>query len=113
MSVALIQGAGGSFGSHFARHLLSCTSLNVVAASRNPDATRRTILEGGGLDEKRLSVLEMDVREEGTIEKAAKQVETRFGGASLRILLNVSGVVSCGSCWSRGVVELNGLFPGR
>lgn len=94
MSTAVLQGAGGSLGSHFARHLLGRTSLNVVATSRNPNATRKAILDGQGLDEQRLTVLEVDVKEERTIEEAAKEVEKRFGGASLRMLLNVSGVVS-------------------
>lgn len=93
-STAVIQGAGGSLGTHFARHLLSRSKLNVVATSRNPDETKRTILEGGGLDETRLTVLKADVTEERTIEDAAAQVKERFGGASLKLLLNVSGVVS-------------------
>lgn len=94
MSTAVIQGAGGSIGTHFTRHLLARTSLNVVATSRNPDATRKSILDGSGLDEKRLTVLKVDGKEERTIEDAAKEVEQRFGSASLRLLLNVSGVVS-------------------
>lgn len=94
MSTAVLQGAGGSLGSHFARHLLGRTSLNVVATSRNPDAARKAILDGQGLDEKRLTVLKVDVNEERTIEEAAREVEKRFGAASLRLLLNVSGIVS-------------------
>lgn len=94
MSIAVVQGGGGSIGSQFARQLLKRTSLNVVATSRNPDATRDAILSAGGLDEKRLTVLKLDVTEERTIEDAAKEVKHRFGDASLRLLLNVSGVVS-------------------
>ena len=93
MSTAVIQGAGGSIGSQFARQLLQRTSLNVVATSRNPDATRDAILSSGGLDKDRLTVLKVDVMEERTIEDAAKEVKHRFGAASLRLLLNVSGVV--------------------
>jgi NAD(P)-dependent dehydrogenase (short-subunit alcohol dehydrogenase family) len=98
MSVAVIQGAGGSLGSHFARALLLRSNLNVVATSRDPAAARRTILEGGGkdggkIDEGRLKVLEVDVREEETVRKAAETVRKEYGEKSLRFLLNASGVV--------------------
>lgn len=94
-SVAVIQGAGGALGSHFARHLLKRTSLSVVATSRDPSAAKRTILEGAGdkIDESRLKVLEMDVRAEDTIAKAAQEVKKEFGEKSLRMLINASGVV--------------------
>ncbi|GJN92827.1 hypothetical protein Rhopal_005865-T1 [Rhodotorula paludigena] len=94
-SVAVIQGAGGALGSHFARHLLKRTSLSVVATSRDPSAAKRTILEGAGdtVDESRLKVLEMDVREEDTIAKAAQEVKKEFGEKSLRMLINASGVL--------------------
>lgn len=93
MSIAVVQGAGGSIGREFARQLLQRTSLNVVATSRNPDSTKDAILSAGGLDKERLTVLKLDVLEEKTIEEAAKEVKHRFGAASLRLLLNVSGVV--------------------
>ena len=93
-STAVIQGAGGSLGTHFARHLLARSSLNVVATSRNPESTRKTILEAGGLDGDRLTVLKADVTEERSIEDAAHQVKERFGPGSIKLLLNVSGVVS-------------------
>ena len=94
MSVALIQGGGGSIGSQFARHLLARTSLNVVATSRDVNASRSLILSGMDSYKDRLTVLDMDARDEATIEKASGTVKERFGGASLRLLLNVSGVVS-------------------
>lgn len=94
MSVALVQGGGGSIGSNFARHLLARTSLNIVATSRDVKASRGTILAGMEKYEDRLTVLELDARDEATIESAAAIVKERFGGASLRLLLNVSGVVS-------------------
>lgn len=93
-STAVIQGAGGSLGTHFARHLLARSALNVVATSRNPKLTRKTILEVGGLDGDRLTVLHADVIEERSIEEAASQVKERFGPGSIKLLLNVSGVVS-------------------
>lgn len=93
MSLAIVQGASGSIGSALAREILSRSSLQVVATSRNPSSARRAILDGGGLDESRLTVLEVDLLEEGTIERAAKEVEERWGKASVRLLMNVSGIV--------------------
>ena len=95
-SVAVIQGAGGSLGSHFCRHLLKRSSLSVVATSRDPSATRRAILDGlDGQDgyDARLKVYEVDARHEETIKKAAQEVEKEFGKKSLRMLINASGVV--------------------
>ena len=96
MSTAVIQGAGGSIGLAFARHLLSRTTLNIVATSRHPTQTKQHILDSVSkdVDRDRLTVLEMDVTDERTIERAASDVRERFGDASLRLLLNVSGVVS-------------------
>lgn len=75
--------------------MLLRSSLNIVATSRNPEATRKAILDGvNGLDSERLTVLPMDIMEENTIEKAAKEVKDKFGKGSLRLLINVSGVVS-------------------
>lgn len=92
-SVAVIQGGGGAIGAQFARTLLRNSSLHVVATSRDTNAAKRLILEGGGVDESRLTLLPMDVMDERTIERAAKDVEERYGKASLRMLVNVSGVV--------------------
>ncbi|GAA5877231.1 hypothetical protein JCM8547_006304 [Rhodosporidiobolus lusitaniae] len=95
MSIAVVQGAGGSIGSHFARALLQRTKLSVVATSRDPSAAKRTILEGadGKIDESRLKVLEVDVREEDTVKKAAEDVKKEYGDKSLRFLINTSGVL--------------------
>ncbi|GAA5838760.1 hypothetical protein JCM11251_006729 [Rhodosporidiobolus azoricus] len=95
MSVAVIQGAGGALGSHFARALLHKTKLSIVATSRDPSAAKRTILEGadGEIDESRLKVVEMDIKEEGSIRKAAEEVKKEHGEKSLRFLLNASGVL--------------------
>lgn len=95
-SVAVIQGAGGSIGSHFARHLLIRSSLSVVGTSRDPSAAKRAIfagLDSHDIDESRLKVYEVDVREEETIRRAAHEVEKEFGKKSLRLLINASGVV--------------------
>ncbi|BGP18150.1 hypothetical protein JCM10213_007756 [Rhodosporidiobolus nylandii] len=95
-SVAVIQGAGGALGSNFARALLARTNLTVVGTSRDPSAAKRAILEGadGKVDESRLKVLEVDVREESSIKKAAEDVQKEYGEKSLRFLLNASGVLN-------------------
>ncbi|GAA5945956.1 hypothetical protein JCM3775_007558 [Rhodotorula graminis] len=94
-SVAVIQGAGGSLGSHFARHLLKRTSLSVVGTSRDPAAAKKAILDGAGdgFDPSRLTVLELDVKREDSVAQAASDVEKRFGAKSLRLLINASGVL--------------------
>ncbi|GAA5886779.1 hypothetical protein JCM6882_005886 [Rhodosporidiobolus microsporus] len=99
MSVAVIQGAGGALGSHFARALLQRTKLSIVATSRDPSAAKRAILDAssaggeGEIDEGRLKVIEMDVKEEETVRRAAEEVRKEFGEKSLRFLLNASGVL--------------------
>lgn len=103
MSVAVIQGAGGSIGSHFARHLLKNTNLSIVATSRDPSAAKRAILgEGNDLDESRLKLLELDAKHESTIQKAAEEVKKAYGERSLRLLINASGVVSTSLRDSKG-----------
>ncbi|BGP56864.1 hypothetical protein JCM8202_002922 [Rhodotorula sphaerocarpa] len=95
-SVAVIQGAGGSLGSHFCRHLLQKSGLSVVATSRDPSATQRTILEGlegGDKLKSRLTVLEVDATREDSMKKAAEVVKKEFGEKSLRMLINSSGVL--------------------
>lgn len=42
----------------------------------------------------RLTTLDMDVREEDAIAHAAKQVKERFGSNEVRLVVNVSGMVS-------------------
>lgn len=94
-SVAVIQGANGALGSAFIRNLLRTTSLHVVGTSRNPAEVRSRIEdEVEDFDETRLTMLPMDLLDEMSIAAAAKSVEDKFGKASLRLLLNVSGVVS-------------------
>ncbi|GAA6015275.1 hypothetical protein JCM11491_000995 [Sporobolomyces phaffii] len=104
MSVAVIQGAGGSIGSHFARHLLKNTNLSIVATSRDPSSAKRAILgQDGKIDESRLKVLEMDAKHESTIQKAAEEVKKEFGEKSLRLLINASGVLHA----DKSVAEVN------
>lgn len=92
MSVAVVQGGGGSIGAALARQLLIRSRLKVVACSRNPAGARQKILEGvdnGAAS--RLTVLELDGLREDSVKRAAADV-AKIG--KLRILLNASGVVS-------------------
>jgi NAD(P)-dependent dehydrogenase (short-subunit alcohol dehydrogenase family) len=85
-------------GLAFSRYLLSNTSLNVVStSSRDASKAREAILSGKGLNKDagdRLTTLDLDVTDEGSIEKAAEDVEERFGKGHLRLLINVAGIVS-------------------
>lgn len=92
MSIAVVQGASGAIGSQLARGILSRSSLQVVATSRDPDRAREAILSGSGdsVDEKRLHVIKVDIKDEKTIEQAANQAKEL---GKLRLLINVSGVV--------------------
>lgn len=96
-SVAVIQGASGGLGKAFVSQLLRTTQLHVVATTRDPSALETAMREHypdlTEPDRARLHILEMDVREESTIERAAKKVESDWGKGSLRMLVNVSGVV--------------------
>ena len=80
-----------------ARHLLKHTNLVVVATSRTPSEGRAQVLENLENSEKlsqRLHNLELDVQDEESISQAAGYVKKNLG-QNLRLLINVSGVVSC------------------
>jgi len=78
-------------------HILSHTSLQVVAlSSRAPQHTTDAILNGGKGKE-RLSVFEVDGLKETDrgMEKAAEEVKKRFGEkGSVRMVICSAGVVS-------------------
>jgi len=93
MSVAVIQGSSKGIGLQFARLLLNNTSLKVVAASRKPDEARKAILDGLDGKDDRLTTLELDVLREDSIANAAKQVSEKYGKNSMRLLINVSGIL--------------------
>jgi len=96
-NVAVINGSSRGLGLHFARYLLSRTDLQVVAtSSRQSDKAREAILSGASLPdggEERLTTLDLDVTDERTIERAASDVEERFGKGNLRLLINVAGIL--------------------
>jgi len=80
-------------GLQFARHLLHNTSLKVVATSRQPDEARKAILSGLDAKDDRLTTLELDVLKEDSIASAAQEVSNKYGKNSLRLLINVSGIL--------------------
>ena len=69
----------------------------VATSSRQSEKAREAILSGASLPkggEERLTTLDLDVTDEKTIERAARDVEERFGKGRLRLLINVAGIVS-------------------
>ncbi|GAB1517546.1 hypothetical protein RhiTH_000595 [Rhizoctonia solani] len=97
MSVAVIQGCSKGLGRALAQNLLSTTNLNVIGTTASGAArAREAILSGvsnGSDTEKRLTTLDMDIRDESAIQKASKQVQEKFGDKPLRLLINVSGML--------------------
>ncbi|GAA94372.1 uncharacterized protein L969DRAFT_52955 [Mixia osmundae IAM 14324] len=92
--VAVIQGSSRGLGLAFSRHLLNNTRLHVVGTSRDPEKARHAILKDGDKSlEKRLTTLELDVLNEGTISAAAESVKSSQGAECLRLLINVSGIL--------------------
>lgn len=89
-------------GLAYVRHLLQHTRLQVVATtSGDPGAAESKILDNlsssastnpGHRD--RLTCVKLDVLDEASVQGAAKEVQDRFGRGSLRLLINVAGVVS-------------------
>jgi hypothetical protein len=83
------------------RLLLQRSRLNVVALTSKPSAAevRDSLLSGlngkGGPDvEKRLHVIpRVDVCEETTVERAAREVKQRYRSASVRLIVCLAGEV--------------------
>ncbi|KAL7415486.1 hypothetical protein BDY24DRAFT_409115 [Mrakia frigida] len=96
MSVAVLYGASSGIGLHLARHILSTTSLEVVAlSSRAPKHTTEAILGGGG-NKERLSVFEVDGLKDTDrgMEKAAEEIKKRWGEkGSVRMVVCSAGVL--------------------
>ncbi|KAF8758836.1 Enoyl-(Acyl carrier protein) reductase [Rhizoctonia solani] len=125
MSVAVIQGCSKGLGRALAQNLLSTTNLNVIGTTASGAArAREAILSGvsnGSDTEKRLTTLDMDIRDESAIQKASKQVQEKFGDKPLRLLINVSGMlhaeknvmqISHSEALRRGKEDDEGLLPG-
>lgn len=96
MSYAFIQSCSSAIGQQLTRGLLNRTKLHIVGGARDPARAKEAILAaaGGKVDEDRLTILRVDLMEEESIEKAASEVKSRFGERELKLLLNLSGVVS-------------------
>ena len=97
MSVAVIQGCSKGLGRALVQNLLSTTKLNVVGTTASgATSAREAILSGKSSNsdlEKRLLVLDADVRDENAMRKASEQVQDKFGEKPLRMLVNVSGML--------------------
>jgi len=102
-NVAVIQGSSRGIGRSFVRHLLARSNLQVVAtSSRPPSESKELILSKSSnpdehtFDQRRtdrLHTLKVNALDEDDIEQAAREVEKRFGKGSLKLLINVSGVL--------------------
>lgn len=118
-NVAVIVGSSKGIGLHLARAYLARTDLQIISLSRSPDSARKAILDtklssplstGARSDDKklgqddasklssfdsgRLTNLEVDVRSEDSIAEAARSIKDKFGEGSLKLLLNVAGVLT-------------------
>ena len=86
--VAMVTGASGSLGGHFARCLANA-GASVVLAARREDVVgimAREIQGGGGA----ALAVRMDVIDEASVESAFAQAERRFGPVD--VLINNSGI---------------------
>lgn len=97
-------------GLQISRLLLQNTGLKVVATSRKPEEARKAILDGLNKGEDRLTTLEVDCLKEDSIAEAAKAVKSKHGDHSLRLLLNISGVVCLSDLFTYKYYFLNFLL---
>src|SRR5271154_3036615 len=85
--VALVTGASRGLGQHFAR-ALARSGADLVLTSRNRDDLGPFVAEIEGLGRKAVP-LELDVRDQGSIERMAAAAESAFG--QIHILVNNAG----------------------
>jgi NAD(P)-dependent dehydrogenase (short-subunit alcohol dehydrogenase family) len=85
--VALVTGASGAFGRHFAQ-VLHGAGARVVLAVRRPDSVAALVAE---LGEGAMTVA-LDVTQEASISAALEAVQTEFGAPS--ILVNNAGIAT-------------------
>ncbi|KAJ5160469.1 uncharacterized protein N7482_007473 [Penicillium canariense] len=94
---ALVTPASRGIGFALAQTLLSQTSLPVVATARkNCDEVRERLLSSKGLPsnaEKRLRILEVDVKDESTISSMADTIRREYPNTPLRLALTVPGIL--------------------
>ena len=99
MSTAVIQGSSGGLGCAFAQHVLKNTGLKIYALTHR---SAKELEERLGGKHDRLTVVDgIDVREEGSLEKAAGLVKEREGKEDIRLIACFAGIV--GHCSSSHV----------
>ncbi|XP_048325636.2 uncharacterized protein LOC107433845 isoform X1 [Ziziphus jujuba] len=90
--VSMVQGASRGIGLEFVKQLLEKNERgHVVATCRNPNEATGLLNLKHKFDD-RLSIQQLDVTVESTIEECAKSIQERYG--SLNLLINASGVLS-------------------
>lgn len=85
----MVVGASRGIGEAIARRLVA-DGARVMFASRNPEALRAVARDVDPTG-KRSSVVEMDIRDSGSVERAVAATVTAFGG--LEIAVNNAGVL--------------------
>ncbi|KAF1949227.1 NAD(P)-binding protein [Byssothecium circinans] len=76
---SLVSPASRGIGFALARRVLQTTNASLVAtARRDLDRTKEELLKGLGVDEKRLTILKLDVLDESTIADAASACKEKF-----------------------------------
>ncbi|EMD96027.1 hypothetical protein COCC4DRAFT_124136 [Bipolaris maydis ATCC 48331] len=93
---SLISPASRGIGFALARRVLQTTNAPVVATARKDlDKTKEELLDGLDVDEKRLSVLRLDVLDEQTIADTAAACKSQLSGSSnqLQLALVVPGIL--------------------
>lgn len=89
--ISFIQGASRGIGLEFVRQLLRTQPNGRVIASCREPASAVGLQRLASAQPERLCVLELDVRNEETIARAAKAVASQTG--ELRLIVNVAGVL--------------------
>ena len=87
-AVALVTGASGGLGRHFAR-TLAAAGARVVAAARRLEALEETVAELAAAGGEALAVA-LDVGEADSVEAAVAAAAARFG--RIDVLVNNAGV---------------------
>ncbi|XP_050370529.1 uncharacterized protein LOC126788571 [Argentina anserina] len=89
--VSMVQGASRGIGLEFVKQLLEKEKGHVIATCRNPNGATGLLHLQSKFNE-RLTVLQLDVTNESTIQESAKSIREKYG--SLNLLINASGILS-------------------
>jgi NADP-dependent 3-hydroxy acid dehydrogenase YdfG len=111
---ALVTGASGSLGTHFAK-TLARAGMDVVLAARRVDALEPTVEEIKAIGAEAFAV-EMDVTDSSSVTQAMDMIFKKLG--ELNVLVNNAGVATTSPLlaqseedWNR-VIEVNLTVPG-